>query len=93
MRQAFPLPSFEKSFHRLKSSDRIVVKKSLKQFNHLLLTGEAPRGLGFKKLAPGKYEFRAGIKLRVILMREDENYFLLYIADHDDVRRFLRNSP
>ena len=66
------------------------ISKSLEEFNSYILTGNASVGLGFKKINHDKYEFRAGIKLRVIVKAEKDDYYLVLVGSHDDIKRYLR---
>ena len=91
MRQIFILPSFERSLKKLSPQEREQVAQSLEQFNTFLVTKEIPAGLGFKKIDQDKYEIRSTIRLRVVLKAEDNDFFLVFVGNHDDVRRYLRD--
>ena len=56
-----------------------------------MLSGEAPQGLGFKKINHDKYEFRVDIRLRVIVKAENDDYYLVLAGNHDEVKRYLRH--
>ena len=90
MRQVVALPSFERSVKKLRSSDKAHLAEGLEQFNTLVFTRDAPPGLGFKKINHDKYEFRAGLKLRVVVKAEGDRYYLILAGSHDDVKRYLR---
>ena len=90
MRKILILPSFERSVRKLTPQDRKKLSRSLEAFNSLLISGEIPLGLGFKKINHDKYEFRVDMRLRVILKAEGEDYCLVLVGNHDEVRRYLR---
>ncbi len=80
---------FQRSYDRLSADEQLRVKKSLRQFQEYLNTGNAPIGLGIRKLAPGIYEFRVGIALRCLSVEEGETLFLALLGSHDEIMRFL----
>lgn len=90
MRQVVALPSFATSARRLSPPDKEQLAESLEQFNHFLLTGILPLGLGFKKIGHDKYEFRAGLRLRIVAKADSNTYYLVFVGSHDEVRRYLR---
>jgi len=46
-------------------------------------------GLGFKKINHDKYEFRVGLRLRVIVKVEADKYYLVLVGSHQDIKRYL----
>ena len=90
MRQVSALPSFERSAKKLSLIDKRHLAESLEQFNAFVVSGDVPLGLGLKKINHDKYEFRAGLRLRVIVMAEGNTYYLVLVGSHDDVKRYLR---
>ena len=73
-------------------AEQDLVKKSLRLLQHYLESGQAPLGLGLKKLGPGIYEFRIGLALRGVYIEEGPVLALALLGSHDDVRRFLKHS-
>jgi mRNA-degrading endonuclease RelE of RelBE toxin-antitoxin system len=90
MKRILVLPSFEHSLRKLTPRDRESVSQSLEAFNVFLSSGDAPLGFGFKKTNRNKYELRVGIKLRVVVKVEGEDYYLVLVGSHDEVKRYLR---
>ncbi|MCX5681265.1 MAG: hypothetical protein NT079_03165 [Candidatus Omnitrophica bacterium] len=91
MRKIFILPSFERSVKKFSPQEKEQIAQSLEQFNTFLLTNEIPAGLGFKKISDDKYEIRSSIRLRVVLKAQDNNFYLVFVGNHDDIRRYLRD--
>ena len=91
-RQFILKASFQRAYDHLFEAERELVKKSLRLLQHYLATGQAPVGLGLKKLGPGVYEFRAGLALRGVYVEEGTVLVLTLLGSHDDVRRFLKRS-
>ncbi len=91
MKQILILPSFERSVKKLTKEDKIQLAKGLDLFNSFLMSGNAPYGFRLKKIGQDKYEFRINIKLRVIVKAEENNYYLVLVGNHDDIRRYLKD--
>ena len=89
-RQLVVKARFQRAYDRLSAAERDRVKKALRLLQAYLATGEAPGGLGLKKLGPGVYEFRAGLALRGVYVEEGPMLALALLGSHDEVRRFLR---
>jgi len=90
MKQIVILSSFERSLRRLTPEQKKQVAESLEVFNQFLVSGYMPSGLGFKKINHDKFEFRVDIRIRVILKVEGNEYYLVLVGNHDDVRRYLK---
>ncbi|MFA4982125.1 MAG: hypothetical protein WC592_06625 [Candidatus Omnitrophota bacterium] len=91
MKRILILSSFERSVKKLTRQDKDNLAESLEGFNSFLLSGEAPAGLGFKKINHYKYEFRIDIRLRVVVKVEGGDYYLVLAGNHDEVKRYLRH--
>ncbi|MDP2939129.1 MAG: hypothetical protein Q8O13_03485 [Candidatus Omnitrophota bacterium] len=91
MKKIVILPSFERSIKKLSPPEKKQLDKGLKLFNQFLVSGEFPFGFGLKKINHDKYEFRVGIRLRVIVKQEDDTFYLALVGSHDEIRRYLRN--
>jgi len=90
MKRIAALPTFERSLKKLGPVEKAQLKESLDQFKDFVYKGVAPTGLGFKKLDHGIYEFRAGLRLRVLVLAEEDSYYLVLTGNHDEIRRYLR---
>ncbi|MBM3246707.1 MAG: hypothetical protein FJZ13_05235 [Candidatus Omnitrophica bacterium] len=90
MKQIVALPSFLRCVKKLAPLEKVRLAESLERFNAFVVTGSAPPGLGFKKINHDKYEFRVGLRLRVVLKLEAATYYLILVGNHDEIRRYLR---
>ena len=90
MKSIIPLSSFERSLKKLTSQEKNLLAKSLEIFNEFALSSKAPFGFRFKKINHDKYEFRVDIRLRVVVKRTDEAFYLILVGDHDTIRRYLK---
>lgn len=91
MKQVVILPSFERSTKKLTGHEKELLAKSLEQFNDFLLSGQMTSGFRFKKINHDKYEFRVDMRLRVVAKEENNIFYLVFVGNHDEVRRYLRN--
>ncbi len=92
MKKILILSSFERSIKKLTSQERKQLAKSLELLNAYLVSSQAPFGFRFKKINHDKYEFRIDIKLRVIVKMEKDICYLVLVGNHEEVRRYLRNT-
>jgi hypothetical protein len=49
-------------------------------------------GLSIRKLRPAIFEFRAGLKTRVLFARDSGDIVLVFAGDHDQVRAWLKEN-
>ncbi len=91
-RQLIVKAGFHRAYDKLSSGERELVKKALRFLEEYLRTGQAPAGLGLKKLGPGVYEFRAGLALRGVYVEEGLALALALLGSHEAVRRFLKRA-
>lgn len=92
MKKLFILSSFERSVKSLTAEQKELLGKGLESFNQYLLTGQSSYGFRLKKINHDKYEFRINIRLRIILKKDDDGYYLVLVGDHNEVRRYLRGN-
>ena len=92
MKRVLVLPSFEKAASDLQPAARRALAASLEMFNRFLQSDELPHGLRLKKIGHDTYEFRVDIKLRVIIKVDHNDYYLVLVGSHDDIRRHLKRK-
>ena len=83
---------FGQAYRNLPPQQQDLVDTALRQFQEYLKTGQAPGGLGLRKLHRRTYEFRVGLSIRVVYVVEGETVYLALLGSHDDVRRFLKRQ-
>lgn len=83
---------FRRAYRRLDESRQGLVDRALGHLGEALETGQSPLGLGLRKLAPGIYEVRAGLVVRIVTVEEGSKLILALLGDHDEVRRYLRRQ-
>jgi len=90
MKRILILPSFERSVKKLIPLNKKKLAQSLEEFNFFLISGEMSAGFAFKKINHDKFEFRVDIRLRVVVKVDGEDYYLVLVGNHDEVRKYLR---
>ena len=91
-RQIVAKAAFQRAYHHLREADQQLLDSALQQFQHYLKTGEAPVGLGLKRIGGRTYEFRVSLALRVVYVLEGACVVLSLLGSHDEVRRFLKRQ-
>jgi hypothetical protein len=83
---------FLRAWAEVSRDERAAVCRGLLGLEAALRQPHAHRGAGLRKLHPsGVWEVRIGLALRALfLVREDAATFV-FLGDHDQVRRFLRD--
>ena len=89
-RQVVAKAWFLRAYHRLSEAEQGLVESALKQFRDYLHTGHAPAGLGIKHVGGRTYALRVNLALRIVYVLEGHEAVLSLLANHDEVRRFLR---
>ena len=92
MSRIFYLPSFVKQLQKLKGREAQTAEEALISFDHFVRTGDKSTGLGFKKLASDKFEIRVDLKMRIVMKKMGEDYFLALYGNHDEIERFLKRQ-
>ena len=91
-RQIVAKARFFRAYHRLSEADQGLVDSALKHFQDYLQTGQAPVGLGIKRVGGRTYELRVSLALRIVYVIEGNSAVLCLLGNHDEVRRFLRRQ-
>lgn len=48
-------------------------------------------GISIRRLRKNIYECRAGLKVRLLFRVKEQSLEILFVGNHDEVRRFIRN--
>ena len=91
-RQLVAKAKWLRAYRRLSDHDQRLVDAAVMRFKYYLNTGQASVGLGVTHLGGRVYEFRIGLALRSIYVVEQEQAVLLFLGNHDEVRRFLKRQ-
>ena len=82
--------SFDRLFKRLPTDRRRRVQLAVNRLIDLLDLGHRPAGLGLKLLRKEIWEFRIGLRDRVVLKLERSSVIFLIVGNHEDVQRDLK---
>ena len=85
-------PSFERAYKNLSSEAQAEVRSAAALLPEAFGKPHVHQGLGVRKV--GKYfEFRVGLKLRVLFVVRKGDAILVTVGDHDGIVRFVRDNP
>ena len=85
-------PSFERAFKDLTAEIQAAVRSAAALLPEAFGKPHVHQGLGVRKV--GKYfEFRVGLKWRVLFVIRKGDAVLVTVGDHDDIVRFVRENP
>ena len=84
--------TFLKAYDKLPDGKRQAVIDAVGSLCAGLATGRFAAGLGVKHLAGQIYEFRVDLNLRGVYLVTGTQVILALLGNHDDVRRYLKNS-
>jgi plasmid maintenance system killer protein len=83
--------AFVREVRALDDAERAAAFDALLGLRAALATPHTHAGLGLRKLhRSGIYEVRVGLRLRLVFALARDEAILVRIADHDEVRRYLR---
>lgn len=85
-------PSFERAFKELHAETQAEIRSAAALLPEVFGKPHVHQGLGIRKL--GKYfEFRVGLKLRVLFLLRKGDAVLITVGGHDEIVRFIRDNP
>jgi hypothetical protein len=85
-------PSFDRAFRDLSPEIQAEVRSAAALLPEAFGKPHVHAGLGVHIV--GKYfEFRAGLKCRVLFMIRKRDAVLVTVGNHDDIVRFVRDNP
>ena len=85
-------PGFERRYRKLSAAQQAKVDGAVGRFQEAVGRPHVHSGIGLRPF--GRFlEFRAGLDLRILVLPEGGDWFLVCVGGHDDVRGFVRNNP
>lgn len=87
-------PSYIHTLTAIKDTKRLkAIHKAIEKFQEAIeaSTHPMPQGLGLKRLRGNIWEFRAGIKDRIVIRWIDDLIEYGLVGTHDDIKNFLRH--
>lgn len=89
--KVFYRPAFARRFRDLTTSEQQDVRTAQAQLSEVFGRPHLHAGIGIRRVG-GYFEFRAGLKLRVLFVIENGDAVLVTAGTHDDIRRFIRDN-
>ena len=84
-------PSFLRRYHKLPLQRRTAVQHAIERLLDVLEQQRIPPGgLGVKRLQGDFWEIRSDIRDRIVFLLGQAAIELLFVGNHDDIRRFLK---
>ena len=85
-------PSFGRAFRNLSPGAQADVRAAARLLPEAFAKPHVHQGLGIRKVG-NYFEFRVGLKLRVLFLVRKGDAVLVTLGDHDEIVRFVRESP
>ena len=89
--KVFFRPAFARAFKTLTAEDQQNVREAQARLSEVFGRPHLHAGLGIRRVGD-YFEFRAGLKLRVLFVLESSDVVLVTVGDHDEIRRFVRDN-
>lgn len=82
-------PGFERRYRKLSGAQRDRVDAAIARFESVVGQPHKHSGLGLRPF--GRYlEFRAGLDLRILVLPESGDFFLMCVGNHDEIRTYIK---
>jgi hypothetical protein len=84
-------PGFARRYQKLSPHQRSRVDYALRRFQDAFGNPHLHAGIGLRPF--GRYlEFRAGLDLRILVLAEQGDLFLVCVGSHDEIRAYVRGN-
>lgn len=87
----FTLPSFDRVFKKFSPEDQAGIRQQAAKLPASFGEPHVHGGLSVQRLGPF-FEFRVGLKLRVLFRFNQGDAFLVTAGNHDEIRRYVREN-
>jgi len=86
-------PSFDRSVKNFYGKEKEEIKEiALQAIDILSQDRSVYKGIGLKRLKGNFWEARKGIKARILFRWEGDLVEFVLAGDHEDIRRYLKNT-
>ena len=83
---------FERRYKKLTPQQKARVDAAVARFQQAIGKPHQHSGIGLRPFGP-YLEFRAGLDLRILVIAEEGDWFLVCVGNHDEIRAYLKNNP
>jgi hypothetical protein len=88
----FVRAGFARRYKKLSPQQRSRVDSAVLRFQDSVGKPHAYAGIGLRPF--GRYlEFRAGLDLRILIIADGGDWFLICVGDHDEIRAYVKSNP
>jgi len=84
--------SYLRALKKIPKADQAGLNATIARLAGIIGNPHQHSGAGVRRLHPGIFEIRVGLRLRVVFTVRADNVFLHTAGDHDHVRDWLRNN-
>ena len=84
--------SYLRSLKKYSETEINDIKAAVVQLPDIFGKPHIHAGLGIRKIRRRIAELRCGLKLRVLFMRDSEDFVLLFAGDHDQAAKWLKEN-
>jgi mRNA-degrading endonuclease RelE of RelBE toxin-antitoxin system len=88
----YPHKSYLRALKKIPKTDQTTINAAIARLAGIIGNPHQHSGAGVRRLHPGIFEIRVGLRLRVVFTVRADNVFLHTAGDHDQVQDWLRNS-
>jgi mRNA-degrading endonuclease RelE of RelBE toxin-antitoxin system len=88
----YPHKSYLRAFKKIPTADQTSLNAAIARLAGIIGSPHQHSGAGVRRIHPGLFEIRAGLRLRVVFTIRDDIIFLHTVGDHDQVQAWLRNN-
>ena len=80
--------SFERRFKKLTLQQKLAVDNAVVRFQQAVGKPHAHSGLGLRPFC-NYLEFRAGLDLRILVLPQEGDFFLVCVGNHNEIRAYI----
>jgi len=85
-------PGFERRYKKFTRQQQNRVDAAVLRFEQAVGKPHEHSGVGLRPF--GRYlEFRAGLDLRVLVLAEAGDFFLMCVGNHGEIRAYVKSNP
>ena len=88
----YPHKSYLRALKKIPKADQAGLNATIARLAGIIGNPHQHSGAGVRRLHPGIFEIRVGLRLRVVFTVRADNVFLHTAGDHDHVQDWLRNN-
>lgn len=88
----YPHKSYLRALKKIPQADQTSIHAAIARLAGIIGNPHQHSGAGVRRLHPGIFEIRVGLRVRVLFTVRGDKVFLHTAGDHDQVQIWLRNN-